>query len=89
MRSVAGFRVHETLAWGWILYVDDLVTDEAARSSGYGERLLSWLAELARADGCDELHLDSGVHRFDAHRFYLRNRFAISAHHFSLPLGSR
>jgi hypothetical protein len=32
------------------------------------------------------LDLDSGVHRHDAHRFYLRERMLISAHHFTKPL---
>src|SRR3712207_689890 len=32
--GVAGFRVHEMLAYGRILYVDDLVTAEDARSGG-------------------------------------------------------
>ncbi|MGZ5001726.1 MAG: GNAT family N-acetyltransferase, partial [Chthoniobacterales bacterium] len=30
--------------------------------------------------------LDSGVQRFDAHRFYLMKRMKISSHHFSLEL---
>lgn len=37
-RSVAEFRVMEKLWTGRILHVDDLVTDEAARSRGYGAR---------------------------------------------------
>jgi hypothetical protein len=40
----------------------------------------------ARATGCAKLELDSGVQRFDAHRFYLRKRMIISSHHFSLEL---
>jgi hypothetical protein len=32
------------------------------------------------------LHLDSGVRRFDAHRFYLNKRMNISSHHFSMVL---
>ena len=30
------------------------------------------------------LHLDSGVQRFGAHRFYLASRMDIIAHHFSM-----
>ena len=37
--AVAGFRIVENLAWGRHMYVDDLVTDEAARSTGQGRRL--------------------------------------------------
>jgi len=35
-----------------------------------------------------QLHLDSGVQRFSAHRFYLSKRMEISSHHFSLKLDS-
>jgi GNAT superfamily N-acetyltransferase len=86
IRSVAGFRIQEMLAWGKILYVDDLVTSDTDRSHGYGGQLFDWLVEHARANGCKELHLDSGVQRFAAHRFYLRRRMDISSHHFSLKL---
>ena len=86
IHSVAGFRQIDNLVGGRILYVDDLVTDDAARSRGYGKALLDWLAERARAAGCQFLELDSGVQRFDAHRFYFVNRMHISSYHFRLKL---
>jgi GNAT superfamily N-acetyltransferase len=87
VRAVAGFRFGECLAWGRFLYVDDLVTADAHRSKGYGKALLDWLAERAREKGCEQLHLDSGVQRFAAHRFYLRQRMDITSHHFAMRLG--
>jgi GNAT superfamily N-acetyltransferase len=84
--AAAGFRIAEHLAWGKALYVDDLVTDEGARSRGHGDALFDWLLETARAEGCAQLHLDSGVQRFAAHRFYLRKRMSITSHHFALVL---
>lgn len=86
VRAVAGFRVMDNLFSGRVLYVDDLVTDEAARSRGHGKALLAWLIEQARSADCTSLELDSGVQRFDAHRFYLTNRMVISSHHFRLVL---
>ncbi len=86
VRSVAGYRFMETLGCGKILYVDDLVTQADCRSAGYGGRLFDWLVEQARAARCHELHLDSGVQRFDAHRFYLCHGMNIVWHHFSLKL---
>lgn len=86
VRAVAGFRIAEFLAWGRILYVDDLVTSSAERSRGHGQALFDWLVARAKANGCAQLHLDSGVQRFDAHRFYLRHRMSITSHHFSLVL---
>jgi GNAT superfamily N-acetyltransferase len=84
--AVAGFRVQHSLGCGRFCYVDDLVTDEQARSRGLGAELLDWLCDFARSVGCNRLELDSGVQRFAAHRFYLRHRMFISCHHFSLEL---
>ena len=86
VRAVAGFRISENLAWGRFLYVDDLVTRSVDRSLGRGRMIFDWLIAEARAAGCGQLHLDSGVQRFDAHRFYLMQRMHISSHHFALKL---
>jgi GNAT superfamily N-acetyltransferase len=86
VRAVAGYRTMESLFAGRFCYVDDLVTDEAGRSLGFGGALFDWLVAEARAAGCAKLELDSGVQRFDAHRFYLTKRMIISSHHFSLEL---
>lgn len=86
VKSVAGFRFLEMLAWGKLLYVDDLVTAESDRSKGFGQELFAWLLQEAKANDCDELHLDSGVQRFGAHRFYLGQRMDIIAHHFAVKL---
>lgn len=85
-RSAAGYRYLETLAWGRILYVDDLVTRAVDHGAGYGSALLDWLVGEARAVGCAQLHLDSGVQRFGAHRFYLHKGLDITSHHFAMGL---
>jgi GNAT superfamily N-acetyltransferase len=84
--AAAGFWVNEAFAYGRYMYVYDLVTSERARSGGHGRALLEFLKALARDAGCAQLHLDSGVQRFRAHRFYLREGFVISGHHFQLVL---
>jgi len=84
--AVAGFIVGTKLAWGKHLYVDDLVTDITQRSAGAGKLLLDFLKTLASEQGCGQLHLDSGVQRFNAHRFYLRERMDIGSHHFQIKL---
>lgn len=81
-RAAAGYRFGRSFANGRYLYVEDLVTAERWRSSGYGKALLGHLVEMAGDRGCDCVTLDSGVHRFGAHRFYLREGFVISSHHF-------
>lgn len=86
IRSVAGYRYGENLAYGKFMYVDDLVTRSDDRSKGFGKLLFDWLVAQARAHGCAVFSLDSGVQRFDAHRFYLVNRMNIDSHHFALRL---
>jgi GNAT superfamily N-acetyltransferase len=88
VQAVAGYRVTEMLRTGLMLEVDDLVTDAAARSAGYGKSLMDWLLAEAQALGCSVVELDSGVQRHDAHRFYFREGMHILGYHFSLPVRS-
>jgi GNAT superfamily N-acetyltransferase len=81
---VAGFAVTTKLAWGKHIYVDDLVTTTQQRSTGAGAAMIAWLRSYAEEQGCQQIHLDSGVTNFDAHRFYLRAGFRIASHHFSI-----
>jgi GNAT superfamily N-acetyltransferase len=86
--AVAGFRVLETLAFGRVLYLDDLSTLPTARRRGHGRALLDWCVEEAARAACDALHLDSGVgpDRRDAHRLYFNVGMRISSHHFAREL---
>ncbi len=86
--SVAGFRIYENLFHGKFMYVDDLVTDANSQSQGFGKQLFAWLVSHARSNQCTSLELDSGVQRFSAHRFYLREGMEIRGHHFSLRLNN-
>lgn len=81
--AVAGFRVSESLAWGKYLYIDDLVTSDTFRSKGYGRELLAWIREYATKQGCAQIHLDSGLQREDAHRFYQREGLVRLGYHFA------
>jgi GNAT superfamily N-acetyltransferase len=84
--AAAGFRVMHVLWSGKTMYVDDLVTDEAMRSRGFGEAMLTWLMEQARKEGCETFSLDSGTHRHQAHAFYFREGLRITDFHFQKPL---
>lgn len=86
VRAVAGYRFMEMLYCGKIMYVDDLNTDETKRSKGYGKELMDWLKDEAKAHGCGQLHLDSGVQRENTHRFYFRERLTINCYHFRVVL---
>jgi GNAT superfamily N-acetyltransferase len=84
--SVAGYRILRNLTYGKFLYVDDLVTRADHKRTGYAGQLIEWLCDHARDQGCSFLILDSGVQRFEAHRFYLTHRMDITAHHFARKL---
>lgn len=85
--SVAGFYVCTNLSQnGKVLYIFDLVTSEAERSRGHGKLLMADIKQFARDQDCVAVTLDSGVQRFDAHRFYLNQGFSITSHHFVCTL---
>ena len=84
--GVAGFRTFEMLYCGAILSIDDLVVDAGTRSRGCGTMLLDWLKAEALRQGCGQIHLDSGLQRTDAHRFYEREGFEKTATHFACTL---
>ena len=64
------------------MYVEDLITNQKNRSQGFGKQLLDWLHNEAKNNHCDQLHLDSGVQRKDAHRFYEREGMTFASHHY-------
>ncbi|MDR5725995.1 MAG: GNAT family N-acetyltransferase [Terriglobia bacterium] len=84
--AAAGFRVLHQLSKARFLYVDDLVTLPPHRSNGHAGLIFDWLVAEARRQGCEQLHLDSGHQRFDAHRFYLKHGMVMKAHHFSMDV---
>jgi len=84
--GVAVYRVYENTFQGRQLYVDDLVTNERQRSSGVGRALLSYLEQKARAANLENLALDSGTQRQQAHKFYFREGMVVTAFHFGKRL---
>lgn len=80
--GVLGFRIHSNFSNGRKLYVDDLIISERIRSLGFGTDLLKHAEALAKEEGCNLVHLDSGTLRQSAHRFYFANRYDIWAFHF-------
>jgi GNAT superfamily N-acetyltransferase len=80
--GVAVYRIHENTSSGLLMYVDDLVTDEAVRSTGVGKLMLDHLQHVSRDAGCTTFSLDSGVQRTEAHNFYFREGMRVFAFHF-------
>ncbi|MFL0797784.1 MAG: GNAT family N-acetyltransferase [Cellvibrionaceae bacterium] len=84
--SAAGFRFAEFLAWGKVLYLDDLTTLPEARGYGHAGKLLDWLIEYGKQKQCKELHLDTGYGRHQAHKLYLSKDLELNSHHMSIEL---
>jgi ribosomal protein S18 acetylase RimI-like enzyme len=80
--------MHENTYDGLLLYVDDLVTDDAQRSRGIGKILLDHLQRIAHASGCRTFQLDSGTQRQQAHKFYFREGMVVTSFHFRKSLES-
>ncbi len=84
--AAASFRILEHLAWGKVLYVDDLICAEDQRGKGFADALMAWMENRAREENCAEMHLDSGTHRARAHHFYFRQGLSITSFHFGKKL---
>lgn len=84
--ALAGYRFSENLVYGRFVYVDDLVTTEAARGSGLGGKLLDAVADEARKQDIERLVLDTALDNVLAHRFYYRQGLLARALRFSRPV---
>jgi GNAT superfamily N-acetyltransferase len=86
--AACGYRFTEHLAWGKVIYIDDLITHPDYRKKGYAKLLLDYVYDQAKKAGCDQLHLDSGgiPQRYDAHRLYIKYGFNITSHHFAMNI---
>lgn len=84
--AIGVYRLHHTTFAGLRFYADDLVTDEAKRSRGYGKSMLTYLKEEATRTRCDMFTLESGTHRTQAHKFYFREGLVVPGFSFQTSL---
>lgn len=84
-QAVLGYRFTEHLMWGKAIYIDDLSTLPEGRGKGYASALLRFVDDVAKSEGCNQIHLDSGSNpgRYDAHRLYLNEGYNITSFHFA------
>ena len=89
VRGITVFRILEKTHSGRELYCDDLVTDEAKRSTGVGHALIEYMERIGRERKCDMLALDSGTQRQQAHKFYFREGMLVTSFHFNKKVSDR
>lgn len=81
--GLAGYRLQENLIYGRFVYIDDLVTLSDRRGTGVGAALIDAVRELARAQGCAMLVLDTALGNARGQRFYFRNGLLSAGLHFN------
>jgi GNAT superfamily N-acetyltransferase len=82
--GVIGFQEQNRLSMGNIIYIADLVTDEAHRSQGIGKHLLEQVRQEAIKNNIDAIVLDSGLQRTQAHAFYQHQGYKAESYSFRL-----
>jgi GNAT superfamily N-acetyltransferase len=71
---------------GYISYMYAMVVDEKQRGKGFGTMLIKESIIDSKNKGLKRLELDSGFHREEAHKFYMKLGFEKRAFLFSHPL---
>ena len=86
--AVSVFRINYYFFRGKNLYIDDIGTLTEYRGKGFAGALLDFIADYAKKNNCENIHLDSGYQkeRWDAHRLYLNKGYNLASHHFVLDL---
>jgi len=84
--GLAGYRPQENLVRGPFCYVDDLVVRDDLRRTGLGARLLTAVANEARARGLPHLVLDTALDNSLGQRFYFRFGMLPAALRFAMRL---
>jgi len=87
--AFCGYRLTTMLHRGRSIYIDDLCTLPEARGKGYARALLNFVLRNSISEELQSIHLDSGHHRYEAHRLYLNFGFKITSHHFAMELNTK
>lgn len=86
LMGISGYWIARMLYCGRYLQASNLVVDKEARKSGVGKKLLNYLEEKARHEGCNKFVLDSYVLNTRSHTLFFREGFYIRGFHFMKDL---
>ncbi len=80
--GISGYWVGTKLWCGSYLEMDNVIVIEAARGTGAGKMLSTYLDQKASELGCHIMTLDAYTNNFQAHRFYYNQGYAPRGFHF-------
>lgn len=52
------------------------------QNKGYGKQIFNFIFDYALRRGCETIELNSYVHNFKSHKFYMNHGFVIKGYHF-------
>ncbi|MDR2127373.1 MAG: GNAT family N-acetyltransferase [Prevotellaceae bacterium] len=64
-------------------HIDELIVDNHFRKQGIGKKLMTEITQIAKANNCKRIELDSAFYRQEAHKFYENAGFEKRAYLFS------
>lgn len=80
--GLTGYWIGSKLWCGKYLELDNVVISEKHRSKGIGKVLFDFMEEMAKAEKCTMLSLDSYTTNFKAHKFFYSQNYAPKGFHF-------
>ena len=83
-----GFWIRTRFWCGKQFDLDNFIIAPDHRSGGLGKRMLSWLEEKAKEEGCQLMVLDTYVTYARAQKFYMDHGFAMTGFHMTKIPGS-
>lgn len=80
--AIAGYWVLTRFYSGKYIQVGNMVVDNNFRSQGAGKKMLQFIENEGKKQGCQHFILDSRSDNKKSHRFYFREGFTIMGFHF-------
>lgn len=88
MIGCSGFWIRTRFWSGREFDIDNFIISPDHQGQKLGEQLCQWLEQKALAEQCDLMVLDAYIDNFLAARFYYRQGFVTTGHHFTKVPGS-